>query len=171
MDGCVPLASTKRNVAAEAALGALKSVTTGYNLAELAMNPALPARIFTGVTLIVVLFQLALAAGAPWGQVAMGGQYPGTFPPVMRVAAAIQAVILLLFVATVLTRAGLVWPRWFPASRVGIWVVVGFSCLATILNLVTSSVWERRMWAPAAALMLACSLAVALLSRDRPVGR
>ncbi len=127
------------------------------------MNSTLPARIFTAVDLIVVLFQLALAAGAPWGQVAMGGQYPGTFPPALRVAAAVQAGLLLLMAAIVYVRAGLVWPRWFRASRFAIWFVVAFSCVATLLNLITSSAWERRLWAPVAALMLVSSLAVAVL--------
>ena len=134
------------------------------------MNPTLPARIFAGVDLIIVLFQLALAAGAPWGQVAMGGKFPGTFPPAMRVAAAVQAAILLLIAAIVLVRAGVLWPRWFRASRIGIWFVVGFSSLATLLNLITSSTWERRLWAPAAVLMLACSLAVAVLPRAKQNG-
>jgi hypothetical protein len=129
------------------------------------MNSTLPARIFTAVDLIVVLFQLALAAGAPWGQVAMGGQYPGTFPPALRVAAVVQAAVLLFLAAIVNVRAGLVWPRRFAATRMGIWFVVAFSCVATVLNLITRSVWERRLWAPAAILMLASSLAVAVLPR------
>ena len=44
---------------------------------------------------IAVLFQLALAAGAPWGGVAMAGKYPGRWPAPMRVAALVQAVFLL----------------------------------------------------------------------------
>ena len=29
----------------------------------------------------VVAFQVALAAGMPWGEYAMGGAFPGQFPP------------------------------------------------------------------------------------------
>lgn len=35
------------------------------------------AYLFALVTLITVLFQFALAAGMPWGNLAMGGRYPG----------------------------------------------------------------------------------------------
>ena len=31
----------------------------------------------------IVVFQLALAAGAPWGAYAMGGAFPGQFPPAL----------------------------------------------------------------------------------------
>lgn len=34
-----------------------------------------------------IAFQLALALGAPWGEYAMGGRYPGRFPPGLRLAA------------------------------------------------------------------------------------
>ena len=131
------------------------------------MNPKAPALVFTAVTLIVVLFQLALAAGAPWGEAAMGGKFPGTLPTAMRVAAVVQMVVLLLLAATVLARAGLAWPRWFNASLKGIWFVVAFTAVGTLLNLITRSKWERRIWAPAVAVMLACSLAVALSPRAR----
>lgn len=131
------------------------------------MNPKAPALVFTGVTLIVVLFQLALAAGAPWGEPAMGGKFPGTLPAAMRVATVVQILVLLLLSATVLARAGLVWPSWFNASRKSIWFVVAFTAVGTLLNLITSSKWERRIWAPAVAVMLACSLAVALSPRAR----
>jgi len=35
----------------------------------------------------VVAFQIALAAGAPWGAYAMAGAFPGQFPPALRIAA------------------------------------------------------------------------------------
>ena len=49
------------------------------------------AYLFAFLTLIIFLFQIALAAGMPWGHLAMGGRYPGKFPPNMRVGAVIQA--------------------------------------------------------------------------------
>jgi hypothetical protein len=39
------------------------------------------------ITLTVVAFQIALAAGAPWGAFAMGGAFPGQFPPALRIVA------------------------------------------------------------------------------------
>lgn len=35
---------------------------------------------FTFLILIVILFQVALAVGVPWGEYAMGGKFPGKNP-------------------------------------------------------------------------------------------
>ncbi|MEK4110124.1 hypothetical protein ABIC86_002354 [Paenibacillus sp. DS2363] len=35
---------------------------------------------FTFLILIVILFQVALAVGVPWGEYAMGGKFPGKYP-------------------------------------------------------------------------------------------
>lgn len=110
----------------------------------------------------VVGFQLALAAGAPWGAYAMGGAFPGQFPPAMRVAAVGQAIILLLLAGVVLARAEVALSRWANAARRLIWVVVAFSTLSLILNLITPSAGERAIWAPVAFVLFACSLLVAL---------
>ena len=115
----------------------------------------------------VVGFQIALAAGVPWGAYAMGGAFPGQFPSVMRVAALVQAVILLLFVGVVLARAGVAVRRWSRASRRLIWLVVAFSTLSLVLNLITPSAGERAIWAPVALVLLVCSLLVAL---GKPAG-
>ncbi len=58
------------------------------------------------VTAGIVVFQIALAIGAPWGEYAMGGAYPGQFPPALRVAALVQVVLLLFFAGVVFVRAG-----------------------------------------------------------------
>jgi len=41
------------------------------------------ALLFTTVSAGVIVFQVALASGAPWGAYAMGGAFPGQFPPVL----------------------------------------------------------------------------------------
>jgi hypothetical protein len=122
---------------------------------------------FSVVMLGVVGFQIALAAGAPWGAYAMGGAFPGQFPSAMRVAALVQAVILLLFAGVVLARAGVAVRRWSRASRRLIWLVVAFSTLSLVLNLITPSAGERAIWAPVALVLLVCSLLVAL---GKPTG-
>jgi hypothetical protein len=124
------------------------------------------AVVFTLVTAGVVAFQLALALGAPWGDYAMGGTFPGKYPPLMRVAAAVQAGLLILLALIVLSRAGLVLlSQWIERSTWLIWLVVAFSAVALVLNLVTSSSRERRIWAPVAAVLLVCSLTVALAGK------
>ncbi len=112
-------------------------------------------------TTCVVVFQLALALGAPWSRFAMGGAFPDRFPPGMRIAALVQGVLLALSVAVVLSRAGLAVPKWSAASVWLTWVVVAFSALSLFLNVITPSAEERRVWMPVALVMLVSSLIVA----------
>ncbi len=114
------------------------------------------------VTAGVVLFQIALALGAPWGAYAMGGAFPGRFPPAMRVAAVVQAVLLALMAGVVLARAGLALPGWAGASAWLVWVVVAFCAVAVVLNSISRSAGERRLWVPVTLVMLASSIIVAL---------
>jgi hypothetical protein len=125
-------------------------------------SPSLAAKAFAAITGLVCLFQLALALGAPWGRFAMGGAFPGTLPPAMRVAALVQIGVLALVALVVLARAGLVLPRWRPASRWLAWVVVALTAVAVTLNLITPSGGERMIWAPVAIVMLLAALRVAL---------
>lgn len=124
-------------------------------------TPQLAAWAFTGLTLVVTAFQLALAAGAPWGAYAMGGRFPGVFPPPMRAAAVVQAALLAAIAGVVLARAGLAVPAWQGTSAWLIWGVVGFCTLGVVLNLITPSRMERLIWAPVAILLLACAVTVA----------
>ena len=109
----------------------------------------------------VALFQLALALGVPWGAYAMGGAFPGQYPPAMRVEAVFGIAILGLMAAVVLSRAGVVLPRWSRASRWLVWVIVAYGVVGLVLNLITPSGGERLIWAPVAFVLLACSLVVA----------
>jgi hypothetical protein len=122
------------------------------------------ALLYAIVSAVVVAFQIALAAGVPWGEYAMGGAFPGQFPPALRIAAIIQAAILVGLAVIVLARAQLVLPAWLRASRWLIWVVVGFSALSFVLNLITPSAGERAIWAPIAFLLLISSAVVAFTS-------
>jgi hypothetical protein len=111
------------------------------------------------VSLGVIAFQIALAAGAPWGAYAMGGAFPGQFPAALRFTALIQAALLTGMALIVLARAGLILPGWWRASRWLIWFVVGFAALSLFLNLITPSAGERAIWAPVAfVLLLSCAV-------------
>ena len=117
----------------------------------------------------VVAFQIALAAGAPWGAFVMSGAFPGQFPPALRIAALIQAALLVGMAAVVLARADLILPRWSRVSRWLVWIVVAFAALSLILNLITPSAGERTIWVPIAFLMLISSSIVAFTnSSARP---
>ena len=110
----------------------------------------------------VVAFQLALALGAPWGAYAMGGAYPGRFPSPLRVAAVVQAVVIGLLALVVLSAAGLVLPDLAAAAPWLIWVPVAVSAVAVVLNAISRSAGERRIWVPVATVLLVSSLVVAL---------
>lgn len=130
-------------------------------------NHRIAASVYVIVSIVVILFQFALAAGAPWGNFAMGGAYPGQFPPELRVAAVVQAIILALLALVVLSRAGITLQKWSRTSRWLIWVVVAFSAISLVLNAITPSAGERAIWAPVALIMLTCSVLVAI-RKDAP---
>jgi hypothetical protein len=125
------------------------------------MVTTVAAILFSIVTAGAAGFQLALAVGAPWGEYAMGGAFQGKYPPLMRLAAAAQAGLLVLIALVVLSRAGLLLRQWQDVSSWLVWVVVAFSAVACVLNTLTPSARERRIWAPISAVMLLCSVAVA----------
>ncbi|WP_339817333.1 hypothetical protein MKZ15_18625 [Paenibacillus sp. FSL R7-0216] len=118
--------------------------------------------IFSSLTSIVILFQIALALGAPWGRFAMGGKYPGRFPIYMRVIALFQAVVLAFLGLIVLSRSELAVNQWYEFSLSAVWFVVAFSVLSSIMNLISRSKGERAIWAPVAIVMVITSLIVAL---------
>jgi hypothetical protein len=90
-------------------------------------------------------FELALAAGAPWGAAAWGGQSPGVLPTSLRVASAAAVLVyggLAVLVAT--DRVGWMWrARLLTAASLLI-------ALGTVGNLASQSPVER-VWAPVAA--------------------
>ncbi|HBU84338.1 hypothetical protein QP794_03655 [Paenibacillus sp. UMB7766-LJ446] len=117
---------------------------------------------FTILILIVILFQVALAVGVPWGEYAMGGKFPGKYPRSMRFACLFQIAILAFIALVVLSKSGLILPGWSTFAGTAIWFIVAYLVLGTILNLITRSVWERRIWAPVTLLLLLTSVIIAI---------
>lgn len=126
------------------------------------MTTQLAAHIFSALTAIVIAFQIALAAGLPWGHLTWGGKFPGRLPAQMRGVAIFSAVLLALFALMIETRAGVLLSQWQPIARVLTWLVVAYCALGVIANAATSSRWERMIWLPVVFVMLVCSLIVAL---------
>ena len=126
------------------------------------MIQTVAAFVFSALASIVFCFQIALGLGAPWGHLTLGGRYAGRLPGRMRGFAAFSALLIALFAAIVLSRAGLMLPGCEPAARVGIWFVVGYSVLGILMNAMSKSRWERILWIPVTALMLVSSLIVAI---------
>jgi cytochrome bd-type quinol oxidase subunit 2 len=131
------------------------------------VRTALAAKVFLALTCLVVAFQLALAAGAPWGELTMGGAVRGQLPPRMRASALGSAVLLACFGAIVAARAHLAFPRWRRTSRGLVWVVAAYSIVGVVLNALTPSPRERALWLPVAVVLAVCAVIVALGSRER----
>jgi hypothetical protein len=129
------------------------------------------AFLYATVSAGVVAFQIALAAGAPWGAYAMGGAFPGQFPPALRIAALVQAALIVGMAAVVLARAGLILAGWSRVSRWLVWVVVVVAALSLVLNLITPSAGERAIWVPVALLLLMSSAVVALTGSSGRLAR
>jgi hypothetical protein len=117
---------------------------------------------YTAITGGAVAFQVGLALGAPWGLYAMGGRFAGVFPPRLRAAAVVQAVVLVLLAITVLSAAGLAAAGLVETLPWLVWVPVVFSAVSLVLNAITPSAGERRIWVPVALALLATSLVVAV---------
>lgn len=97
---------------------------------------------------VVIVFQLALAAGAPWGAAAYGGraaQVDGRLQSRYRVASAGTVVILTGALWVVLAAGAVIKPA--PLSEsfigVGVWVLVGLFALNTVGNLAGRHPVER----------------------------
>ena len=106
-------------------------------------------------------FELALALGAPLGRAAMGGTHT-YLPAGLRIVSGIATLLWPLAALVVLRRGGyrvpLISAR---VSRTGTWVLVGLLSLGVLMNLASSSDWERFLQAPIAAVLAALCLVVA----------
>lgn len=108
----------------------------------------------------VVVFQIALVLGAPWGAWTQGGQAEGALPAAGRVLAAISAGLLVLMALSVLARDGR-----GPLARlprrlltVLVWFTTVYAALGIVMNAASRSVAERWTWTPVTALVLVCCL-------------
>ncbi len=123
------------------------------------MLPTIEAMSVAGVIAVVligvvVLFQILLALGAPWGAAAWGGRTAGVLPGGLRIASAVSALLLGAIAWVVLSKSvaegdG---PSWLTPA---LWVIVGYFALGAVMNAISRSRIER-IWAPV-------SLAIAVL--------
>ncbi|GAB3622441.1 hypothetical protein GCM10027418_05230 [Mariniluteicoccus endophyticus] len=93
------------------------------------------------------LFQLGLAAGAPWGAASYGGAHPGTLPTHLRVASGIAAGVYAALTLGVATDVGSDRVR-----RVGLTALAALMAGGTVLNAISPSAPER-VWSPVCALI------------------
>lgn len=119
----------------------------------------------TGLACVVLgglaVFQVALAAGRPWGRFAWGGQHD-VLPPRLRTGSAVSVVLYAVFAVVILQAAGLVEVLPAAVADVGIWVLTGYFALGVVLNGISRSRPERFVMTPLVLVLAACCLVVAL---------
>lgn len=110
----------------------------------------------------VAMFQIALAAGVPWGQAAWGGQH-AQLPATLRLASGAVAVFYGAIVPlVVLGRAG--YGGRDGAStlfRWGTWFLAALMVLGALLNFASQSRWENYLWGPYTVTLAILCIAVA----------
>lgn len=121
-------------------------------------EPRTAALIVAAGLLLIAVFQLALALGAPLGRAAWGGAHD-RLPIRLRRSSAVAVAIWLVATAVILARGDyLTLPGPSELVTVGAWVVVVLLGLGAIVNVASSSPWERFGWGPLAAILAAFGL-------------
>lgn len=115
------------------------------------------------VQICVSLFQLALVLGAPMGEYTLGGSNTGRLPTKLRIVSSLSMVLNLAIGGHYLAQTGTVQPL-LPAdlNQITNWFLVGFTALGLLMNSISRSKKERRLWVPILILSLTCSVLVAL---------
>ena len=115
------------------------------------------------MTLVVTVFQIALASGAPWGEYSYGGTKTGKLPTGFRINSVVSAFVMLAISGHYLAQLGVFEPVLDSAGNSVVnWVLVGFTGLAALANNATRSKKERMVWGIPTILMFLAALAVAL---------
>ena len=117
------------------------------------------ATLYAVLALLPITLQIALMLGAPLGRFSVGGRFPHRLPPLWRVLAGVQALVLASMAAAVLDRGGVIALGWPP---VAFWLAVAATILSGLANAASPSRPERLLWTPVTALMALAALSTAL---------
>lgn len=122
----------------------------------------LAAVIAVSLLAILAVFQVALALGAPWGDMSWGGRHPGVLPMRLRVASAVAGLVVYPVIGLViLASAGVIAERWVSVAPSALWVLTAFFLLGTLANAASRSHRER-IWAPVSLVIAICCGVIAL---------
>jgi len=111
------------------------------------------------ILLGAVGLQVALILGAHWGRLTQGGQHEGALPLKGRITALLSIFILTAIGLAMLSANGQwpYWPRWTA------WLGTTILAVSTLLNWITPSPAERKLWAPVMTMTLILAVCVLLL--------
>jgi hypothetical protein len=127
------------------------------------IQPQAAAILATVCLLVLIGFQVALAAGAPWGRAAWGGKHAGRLPRNLRIGSAVAVVVWAMVIVVLLDRAGMpIIELPDEVSYWATWLLVPVLVLGAIMNVASSSPYERFGWGPLAAVVALLALVIAL---------
>ena len=110
----------------------------------------------------MMIFQILLALGLPWGKIAWGGNHR-VLPFTLRIGSLISAGIFLLALMVTLQRAKIVLVfNWPILEDILIWFFVGLLTLSTLGNLTSESRLEKKIMTPIALVLMLLCLLIAL---------
>jgi hypothetical protein len=114
-------------------------------------------------TIVVSLFQLSLAAGAPWGSYAYGGSRTGKLPVGLRINSVISAGVMVAISGHYLAQIGVFQPLLDSSGNLVVnWVLAVFFGISATANNITRSKPEPKVWGVPTILMFIAALFVAL---------
>lgn len=121
------------------------------------------AIIATSILILLIVFQIALIAGAPLGHFAWGGKNK-ILPVKLRIASVSSILIYILFILFILSKAH-IWEviTYAPLLQTGLWVMTGYLFLGVLLNLASRSKQERYTMTLVALVLAVTFLVVAIL--------
>jgi hypothetical protein len=113
-------------------------------------------------------FQAALAAGAPLGHAAWGGE-DAHLTTAQQSASGVAVLVYVGAVLIVLTRAAIIWPARSSTRlfRWGTWFLAVALALGALPNFASQSRWESLILGPLALALAALCVVVAATSRSR----
>jgi hypothetical protein len=121
------------------------------------------AFVLVAVQVIVSLFQLALVLGAPMGEYTLGGQTQGKLSIKLRLVSAISLLLNLAIAGHYLAQTGII-QTLLPSdlNKIANWSLVVFTAAGLVMNLISRSKKERKIWVPVLLLSLTCAVIVAV---------
>ena len=126
-------------------------------------NPLVLVAVIVLLAILVLLaaFQIALAAGVPWGHFAWGGQHR-VLPRRLRIGSLFSVAIYALIALLVLDRVGQidVLPDLF--ARIAMWVVFAYFVIGIVMNALSKSRPERSVMVPVTIVLAAAALVIAV---------
>ena len=115
--------------------------------------------LFTGM----IVFQLLLVLGLPFGHLAYGGKYE-KLPSKMKIVSLVGIVIFIFAILSVLERAGIIIIFNNPMFvTVFVWIIAIYLAFNTLMNAISKSKWEKLIMTPISLILAICCFIVVIV--------